>query len=186
MSGAALSLCALGLNALGVATCWWGWYRRGTPGRGAWAAGFGVLLLALWVWCIAAGAEFGTLYWCGATALSAWCAVAMRAQTGTSRTRTRPFRVAAWSARRLAGGTGTLLLAGPLTLLTSTIAALLIARLLPLHPANGWIIAAFLLPLLWATLAVWVICSGHRPRFALVHSAFGAAGALLLYATYTP
>ncbi len=185
MPGTAVTLSALGLNGLGVAICWWGWYRRDTPQRGTWAVGLGVLLLALWVWWRHTGVEFGTLYWCGATALCAWCTVAMRAETGAARTTTRPFRVEAWSAHRLAGGAGTLLLAGPLTLLTSTIATLLIARSLPLHPANGWIIAAFLLPLLWATLAVWVVCSERRPRVALANGVLGAIGALLLYATTT-
>ena len=147
------------LHGAAVTGLWRSWCMRGSREAAVWlAASSGLWLAALIGWAGVAGVEFGVLYWLGGTAIGAWVAVAADAAPAAAEsTRNAVFQMHCWSVADWLHGGQRLLVSGPLALLVSLVVCLLAARWLPGDPANRWVLAAFLLPLLWSVLLLWAL-----------------------------
>lgn len=166
------------LSATAIACLWRAWNGRGWPWTlASLASGMTALLL----WGRLAGAEFGSVYALGATALGAWAWIAVTATPAGGKVAIdRPRRTAPPSAAALLRGLGAAALAGPLALAVSLVTCLHAVYWLPGAPAGRWVTAAFALPLLWAAVATALLCVDRRRRAALVLGVLAGLGTLLL------
>lgn len=180
-----LTAAVTAVHGAAVAGFWQSWCLRGKPAAAIWLAASGALWgAALIGWRHLAGPEFGVLYWLGGTAIGAWIAVAASAAPARAmspRHTVCQFRF--WSADQWLRGGKRLLVSGPLALSVSLILCLLAAHWLPGDPANRWVAAALLLPLLWATLLTWVLCARRIRSAACCLSVVALLGSLILLRT---
>lgn len=166
------------LSSAGIGCLWLAWRGRGR----LWLlasiiAGSAALLL----WGRLAGAEFGTLYALGASALGGWALIGLTATRAHCDVATRkPRRTATPSAAALLRGLGTAVLTGPLALIAVVVACLHLVYWLPAGPATRWVAAAFALPVLWATLTTLLLCTDQRWQAALAIGLLAGLGTVLL------
>jgi hypothetical protein len=176
--GAVDAMAPVLLSGAAIVCLWRAWRGHGRWWSLASVAGGSAALL---LWGRLAGAEFGTVYALGATALGAWAWIGLTAtQTGGRVASDRPLHTAAPSATALLRGLGTALLTGPAALLAVVVACLHLVYWLPAPPATRWVTAAFALPLLWAVLTTLLLCTDRRGRAALLLVVLTGLGALAL------
>lgn len=117
--------------------------------------------MALLGWWHVAGLEFGTVYWFGFTALSAWSCVLIMAEYGESNDKTKPYRLQRWKRRQWLRGLGMALAICPLAMIVSIVASLVLVALQPGEIADRWVLAAILQPVIWALVSLWIVSTNH-------------------------
>lgn len=172
-SSAATTIGALALCALGVGLLRWAW---GSNGKRRWAIplGWACPLLAIWLGQHQLGWEYATAFALMGTPLSAWAWVLanveirpekpVRAQQepdaqhrNLHSTSSLAKQLKKWSEPSICW-----LLAGPLGGIAALLIAIVFTQWLPFSTASQMVLAAFLFPLLWAGLAIWLSVSDRR------------------------
>lgn len=155
-------------------------------------AGWGLLLLALYLWVAGHGAEVGLLLGLFVPALAAWALVAWQTGREQARGRRRGRESDAGAADSPAGSKsrpagrawlrhlGLFLLCVPLAFGSTTLLSLLLAAWLPWGQIGQLAFATYLMPALWGAAAYWG-CADPKPlRPTLVLLLAGLAAGLLL------
>jgi hypothetical protein len=127
------------------------------------------------------GPEFGTVYALGAFVLGVWGWIVVTAASARrSVAIDRPLRHHKRSTRSLLSKLGTVILTGPIALTAVMVTCLHVVYWLPGAPGERWVMAAFALPLLWATFVTVLLCVDRRWQATLALSALSGLGAVLL------
>lgn len=176
---------AVAATVSGAGVLYAAWRKRFAGKTFALWGGWVLLLLAMFAWTRATGAEFGVVLGLTAPAMAAWLFVlagAMRRRPYRAHGRIRETPPAPVSSRRWLHHVLLLVLAAPLAAASATLLALALSALLPWSELNRTVAAVFLMPVLWGAAAAWV-CGDRktgRPVAALVLA--GGLSALALFA----
>jgi hypothetical protein len=175
---------ALSTSVAGVATLYASWRRPKGLTRLALPAGWLLLAASVPLWIRVGGAEFGTVFAMIAAAFGAWGAVAAlgREPRRPAERRpqprvacSRPGRDATWKTLARVG------VAVPLAGAAGLLLSVLAVAGLPWVPADRYVGAIFMAPIVWGVLATWASLTAALARVALALAAVSAVSAALLF-----
>jgi len=171
-------------NMSGVCVIYWDWKYLKRAQRLSKISGWGLVLLALYVWCLRDGWEFGLTFWLITSACSAWFFSLCDSQSQRqqpSKTTDKTYRFQILSRARVGHSLATFLVVCVVSLIACCFFSLALFTLLPGDESNNLVFIAFLFPLLWALASYWV-CATKRLRTPLFSLIFiSAASSLLLF-----
>lgn len=142
--------------------------------------GWLMLGVSAWLWCIAAGWEFGAVYFIAALPLVAWLFTAYQ---GTFRTNnsypTERQRLSLPTWQTVARHFGLFLLVLPIAGVTSALLSLVLTSLLPWQEINRLALITLLMPTLWGLFMFWCCADQKVARPAVTIIVVGLAAGLL-------
>jgi hypothetical protein len=174
---------------IGIATGMTGVYLLFASWRGRLAAptfavslGWTLLTASMYVWILLDGVEFGIVYGLVTPALYAWLLILFsveRRRSGSPDYRPvvnrRPTR------KGLVRNLSLFLVAVPLLAIVSSICAVAVGALMPTNRVNQTVLAVFLMPVIWGSMAFWA-CSDPKPVRPFAWSiSLAVIGSTLLY-----
>lgn len=174
----------LGIVAgVGGIFCLFAAWRRLVPyRRGAVALGWLLLLASTTLWIRAAGAEYGIVFSLLALSLLGWGAVVINHEVRFRKRKEQPPGAIVWPrGHTVAQNIALFVIAVPLAAGASTLVSVALVRLLPWQALNQFVLALFLMPVLWGCAACWACADNRMLRPGLVLVAGGALSALFLY-----
>ncbi len=153
------------------------------PGRRpAVAAGWLLLAISTVFWGLAAGAEFGIPYALLFVPLLAWIAVLINLEVRFKKHKEQAAGTIVWPrGHTITQNLLLFLMSVPLAAVAATLVSVTLVRLLPWQELNQFVLAAFLMPVLWGCAAYWVCADSRMLRPALALAAAGGVSALILY-----
>lgn len=151
----ALLLCLAGILSLRVS-----WRRQRSV---LVLIGWLLVLLSAAIWSLGEGVEFGLSYALMALSIAAWVLIVFNHERQTPKAGSDIVDSATLPASTTAHKLGTFLVAGPLAAVSSLLACALLvgATSDPDGRGNSLVVTAFIFPLLWSVVAVW-ICAADR------------------------
>lgn len=180
------SLLALLSSALAIAILYCGWQRKITHFHGAAICGAWLLVaLAIYLWSVAHGPEFGVCYALITLALQSWALIAI-----TRDTRTRAVRIPPLAPQPLAVINGlraipkqvlVLVTAVPLAGVCAMLFTVVTTSLLPWQKVNIVALGIYTMPVVWGAAAYWACADSKLWRPAITFITIGAIAALIIY-----
>ncbi len=169
---------ATGLGAILLYRKW----RNRLSGPAIALAGWALMTLALALWIVALGPEFGSVVGLTVPSLVVLCIVALHAdirQRGDAPENRQPGKM---TAARFSRHLLRFLLAVPVAGIASMCVVTALAVALPWGGANQWAFAIFLLPLVWGAAACWVTLDDRMVQRSVGIVLPGLIGAAFLLA----
>ncbi len=189
-SGVFYSLAAT-LNLLAMISLWLTWRsnraHKNALRLGCWA----LMMFSLWYWIHLSGVEFGFVFWFINSALSAMITIAINSwrqdthpskQSRRTEQTEKPSTLKVIPVQLVGQRVVTFLIAGPLALIGCMALCLFLVKVIPMTFANSLVLAAFLLPLVWALWSSWLLSQSKRLVPSLSMIIVIALSATLLYA----
>ena len=121
------------------------------------------VIVSLVCWVQALGAEYGVVYGIISLAFVSWLLAAKNSEFKVAQTKLKQHTQTWLAKKQLLHGAATLIVAGPVALLTSGLSSLTVIKWLPFAAANKWFFAALLFPILWGLSCLW-LCSADKLR----------------------
>ncbi|NRA83542.1 MAG: hypothetical protein HRU22_07175 [Gammaproteobacteria bacterium] len=176
---------AIMLNMSGIGVIYWDWKYLKRHYVMSKLSGWGLVLVALVLWCFRDGWEFGMMFWLMTSALSAWFFCLFDSQTQRQQQQLLPtekrYRHQLLPRGKIAHALATFLVVGVVSLIACCLFSLALLTLLPGNESNKLVFIAFLFPVLWALTTYW-ICATEQLRKPLFSLTFiSAASGLLLF-----
>ena len=167
------------ISLSGLGCLFYSWKRQ--PASAIYrAAGWVLLTGSFYLWGRTLGFEFGSIFFFAVPALAAWIVIIVN-MSGFARAEQRVLAKATGLALKLGGMDMFLFfMIVPVCGLSSLLSSLAIAVLLPVSRVNQMATAVVLLPLIWGTLASWVVMSSRRvPVAGLLLCVAGTSAAFI-------
>jgi len=139
------------------------------------------IFVSLVCWIQTLGAEYGVVYGIISLAFASWLFAAKNSELKVAQTKLKQHTQTWLAKKQLLHGAATLIVAGPIALLTSCLFSLALIKWLPFAVANKWFFAALLFPILWGLSCLW-LCSADKlrgPSICLISLACLSCGILL-------
>ncbi len=179
LTSTTLGIVAGGAGILCLFTAW----RRLVPLR-RWVVvlGWSLLLASMIFWVGAAGAEFGVIFSLLAISLLGWGAVVINHEVRFRKRKEQSTGTVVWPrGHTVAQNIALFAIVVPLAAAASTLITVAFVRLLPWQALNQFVLALFLMPVVWGCAACWVCADRRMLRPTLVLVTGGALSALFLY-----
>lgn len=171
---------ACATTLMGVTLIYSSWRQWLSPRVFINLVGWLLLGVAAWLWCIAAGWEFGAVYFITSLPLAAWLFTSYQANFRINNNHPslrQRLRLPPWLT--LARHLGRLFLVLPIAGVTSALLSLVLTSLLPWQEINRLALIVLLMPTLWGLLMFWCCADQKVARPAATIIVVGLASGLL-------
>lgn len=174
-------------TVVGTALIYSSWRRWLGPRTIINFGGWLLIAISAMLWSVAAGWEYGTVYFITALPLIAWIFVSWQVSvrpSNNSAPNPQPIRLASFnlaSGQRLARHAGLFLLAVPMAGFASALLSIFLTSLLPWQEVDRLALISLLMPTLWGLLMFWSCTDPKviRPTAAILITGLVAGAAQL-------
>lgn len=143
------------VNIVGMMLLFYYWRNKSERVQGAREVAWTFIFISFYGWSNAYGIEFGSVYFCVTTAISAWILTGINRQSKPPSNAKLAYENQTIGYKKIAHGIGTFFVAGPLCMLSSCLITIILFRYLPMERANALVAAAFTFPIVWALISYW-------------------------------
>lgn len=181
-----LSLLAFISSAFGIAILYSAWQRKirnyhGVALCGAWL----LVVLSIYLWSVAHGAEFGVCYAFITIALQSWALIVLTRDKRVKESRTpqlpqQPLALIN-GLQAIPKQALVLITAVPLAGVSSMLFTVVTTSLLPWQSVNIVALGIYTMPVIWGLAAYWACADSKLWRPALTFATIGAVAALIIY-----
>lgn len=179
------NLLAAMINIISIGVIYWDWKYLKRHNLLVKLTGWTLLLVALWLWGIRNGWEFGTVFWLIASALSAWLFILIdcpnKGQPQYLDTPEKLHFSQFLTRAKVIHIVAKILMVFVVALVACCLFSVALIPILPGSEANILVFVSFFFPLAWALTSYW-ICATKQLRTPLISlTIISAASSLLLF-----